>query len=616
MHFIDMTIVLGFIAQAIYSGFRSKARASQNLTEYLLAGRSIKGWKAGISMAATQYAADTPLLVTGLIVTSGVAGLWRLWIYALAFLMMGYLLGKAWRKAGVITDAEFTEIRYSGNAVLLLRGLKSIYYGTIINCVVLAMVLVAATRVFEIFLPWHLWMPSEVYHFIYNIVVAVGIPLASNVTGLETFIATTNNIISLFMMVVFVALYSTTGGLRSVIATDIVQFTIMMLATLLYAVIAIHNAGGFFNITDKLVELYGMERTSQMLSFIPSDAILPFIVVISLQWFFQMNSDGTGYLAQRTMACESQKGAEIAGVVFTFAQVLLRSLFWLPIIVALLIIYPFDPSLPIDDSFVSNREMLFAKGINDLLPVGVRGLMITGMLAALASTLDTHLNWGAGYWSNDIYKAIISRKFLKREPRSRELVLVARLSNILILIIALIIMANLGSIQKAWQISLLFGAGTGSVLVLRWVWERINLNSEIAAIFSSIVFAPIILFNVQEEWMRLLLMSVISTFFVVGAALLSPPTEDKKLIAFFKRVQPPGFWEKTASKVGMDPMKPRFDLLKGLKLILLTGVTCFFLLAGIGKLIVPMPDASLVYPMLLIAGGLICVPFWLKKLLP
>ena len=132
MNFIDVIIVLAFIAQAIYSGFRSKTRASQNLTEYLLAGRSLKGWKAGISMAATQYAADTPLLVTGLIVTSGIAGLWRLWIYALAFLMMGYLLGKAWRKAGVITDAEFTEIRYSGNAVLLLRGLKGIYYGTII----------------------------------------------------------------------------------------------------------------------------------------------------------------------------------------------------------------------------------------------------------------------------------------------------------------------------------------------------------------------------------------------------------------------------------------------------------------------------------------------------
>ncbi len=615
MHFIDVIIVLAFIAQAIYSGFRSKARASQNLTEYLLAGRSIKGWKAGISMAATQYAADTPLLVTGLIVTSGIAGLWRLWIYALAFLMMGYMLGKAWRKAGVLTDAEFTEIRYSGNAVLLLRGLKGIYYGTIINCVVLAMVLVAATRIFEIFLPWHLWMPSGLYQLIYNMAVAINIPLSSNVTCYETFIATTNNIISLSMMIIFVALYSTTGGLRSVIATDIIQFTIMMLATLLYAVIAIYNAGGLFNITDRLVELYGVERTSKMLSFLPSDAILPFIVVISLQWFFQMNSDGTGYLAQRTMACESQKGAEIAGVVFTFAQVLIRSLFWLPIIVALLIIYPFDPSLPIDDSFVSNREILFAKGINDLLPVGVRGLMITGMLAALASTLDTHLNWGASYWSNDIYKAIISRKIFKRESRPKELVLVARLSNILILFIALIIMANLGSIQKAWQISLLFGAGTGSVLVLRWLWERINLNSEIAAIFSSIVFAPIILFNVQEEWMRLLLMSVISTFFVVVSALMSSSTEDKKLIAFFKRIQPPGFWGNTAEKAGMDPLKSRFEFFEGIKLILLTGATCFFLLAGIGKLIVPMPDTSPIYPILLIAGGLICIPFWLKKLL-
>ncbi|MEE9165689.1 MAG: sodium transporter, partial [Nitrospinota bacterium] len=458
-------------------------------------------------------------------------------------------------------------------------------------------------------------MPSGLYQLIYNMAVAINIPLSSNVTCYETFIATTNNIISLPMMIIFVALYSTTGGLRSVIATDIIQFTIMMLATLLYAVIAIYNAGGLFNITDRLVELYGVERTSKMLSFLPSDAILPFIVVISLQWFFQMNSDGTGYLAQRTMACESQKGAEIAGVVFTFAQVLIRSLFWLPIIVALLIIYPFDPSLPIDDSFVSNREILFAKGINDLLPVGVRGLMITGMLAALASTLDTHLNWGASYWSNDIYKAIISRKIFKRESHPKELVLVARLSNILILFIALIIMANLGSIQKAWQISLLFGAGTGSVLVLRWLWERINLNSEIAAIFSSIVFAPIILFNVQEEWMRLLLMSVISTFFVVVSALMSSSTEDKELIAFFKRIQPPGFWGNTAEKAGMDPLKSRFEFFEGIKLILLTGATCFFLLAGIGKLIVPMPDTSPIYPILLIAGGLICIPFWLKKLL-
>lgn len=329
-----------FYRACIYEGFRSRAKASENLEECLLAGRSIKGWRACISMAATQYAADTPLLVTGLMVTSGIAGLWRLWIYALAFLLMGYLLGKAWRRAGVLTNAEFAEVRYSGKAVLFLRGLKGIYYGTVINCVVLAMVLVAATRIFEILLPWHLWLPSGLYQIFYHAVSYVGIPLSSGVTGIETFIATTNNILSLFLMIIFVALYSTTGGLRSVISTDVVQFSIMMLATLLYAMFAVSHAGRLSSLTDRLVELYSTARTSQMLSFAPSDAALPFLVIISLQWFFQMNSDGIGYLAQRTMACKGEKDARQAGVIFTFAQVLLRSLLWLPIIVALLIIYP------------------------------------------------------------------------------------------------------------------------------------------------------------------------------------------------------------------------------------------------------------------------------------
>ncbi|MFQ5559431.1 MAG: sodium transporter, partial [Nitrospinota bacterium] len=426
--------------------------------------------------------------------------------------------------------------------------------------------------------------------------------------------ATTNNLISIFLMIIFVALYSTTGGLKSVISTDIVQFSIMMIATLVYAVVASSDAGGFTQLTEKLVELYGAERTTEMLSFSPSDFALPFFVIIGLQWLFQMNSDGTGYLAQRTMACETKRDARIAGVLFTFAQVLLRSLLWLPIIVSLLIIYPFDPALPVDDAFVSGREILFATGINDLLPPGLRGLMITALLAALASTLDTHLNWGASYWSNDLYKAIICKKFIKRDPRPGELVLVARLANILILGISLIIMSNLGSIQEAWQISLLFGAGTGSVLILRWFWERINLYAEIAAILSSLLFAPIILFSIQEEWLRLLSMSTVSTLFVLGTTLLTAPTEGKKLIAFYTQVQPPGLWAHTAGKAGMKTDTPVKEFIEGLKLILLTSATCYLFLTGIGQLLIPAPDSSPVFPLALILGGGALIPFWLKGL--
>src|SRR5690606_19585294 len=119
----------------------------QNLEEYFLAGRSLKGWQAGLSMAATQFAADTPLLVTGLIATGGIFSLWQMWIYALAFLFMGFVLAPCWRRAKVITDAELTEIRYGEKAAAVLRGIKAIYFGTFFNCTVLAWVLFAATKI-------------------------------------------------------------------------------------------------------------------------------------------------------------------------------------------------------------------------------------------------------------------------------------------------------------------------------------------------------------------------------------------------------------------------------------------------------------------------------------
>ena len=120
----DFAIIAAFVAYAVTSGFRQKKVASQNLEEYFLAGRSLPGWKAGLSMAATQFAADTPLMVTGMIATAGIFSLWRLWIYALAFLLMGFLLAASWRRAGVLTDAELTEIRYGNKAAAALRGVN------------------------------------------------------------------------------------------------------------------------------------------------------------------------------------------------------------------------------------------------------------------------------------------------------------------------------------------------------------------------------------------------------------------------------------------------------------------------------------------------------------
>jgi SSS family solute:Na+ symporter len=253
---IDIIIILAFIIYAISSGFKNKNDASKNLEEYFLAGRTLKGWKAGVSMAATQFAADTPLLVTGLIATSGVFSLWRLWIYALAFLLMGFVLAASWRNANVLTDAELTEIRYGNKAALWLRGVKAIYFGTIINCTVMAMVLLAATRIAEPFLLWNEWLPNGLFNFVESIVIWVNVPFTVNVTSPDVWILSTNNIISIISIVIVTTLYSTSGGLRSVVATDVVQFFLMMIATIFYTYYVVDKVGGLDAMYIKLKAIY------------------------------------------------------------------------------------------------------------------------------------------------------------------------------------------------------------------------------------------------------------------------------------------------------------------------------------------------------------------------
>jgi Na+/proline symporter len=618
---IDLLIVMTFVSLSIFTGLRARKKASQNLQEYFLAGKTLTGWKAGLSMAATQFAADTPLLVTGLIATGGIFLLWRLWIYGIAFLMMGFIFGASWRRAGVLTDAELTEIRYSGKGVLSLRVLKAVYYGTVINCIVLAMVLVAAVRISEVFLPWNEWLPPGLYDLLLTITKSLGLSIGAIYTAIDPAIATTNNLISILLILGFTALYSTTGGLRSVVVTDLMQFVLGMVGTFVYAFIIVDHVGGLGTMAEKVATIYGSGTADKLLSFGPpgGEMLMPFLIIIGIQWFFQMNSDGTGYLAQRTMACATDKDARIAALVFTWMQVLVRSLIWLVIGVGLLVIYPFTPEAASGDQFVAARELLFVTGIDDLLPIGIRGLMLTGLLAALASTIDTHLNWGASYWSNDVYNRLICNHWLKREPKNRELVLVARLSSVIILIIALIIMANLGSIQTTWFISLLFGAGMGSVLVMRWLWERINLHSELAAMAISLVLAPILLVATNagwirdEEWIRLSLMALFSTVAAVTVTYFTPRTDVKVLKAFYKRVNPVGFWRKTAALVDGDPRKPLNDFIREAKTTLLTALSLFLMLIGAGKLLIRPPTESSFLPWLCIALSLFLIRFWWKN---
>ncbi len=589
MSALDFAVIAGFIIYSLASGLRARAQASQNLEEYFLAGRSVPGWKAGLSMAATQFAADTPLLVMGIIATAGIFGLWQLWIYGLSFLLIGHLLGPQWRRARLVTDAELSELRYAGGPALFLRGFKAVYFGTVFNCAVLAMVLLAATRIAEPFLPWEAWLPEPLFAAIRDLVEQSGLVLTLDRSDpVWALTKSTSNFISIGCIVAVTTTYSMTGGLRGVINTDVMQFFLMMGATAVYAVIAVSRAGGLGAVHEQIAVLAEQGRTalaaSEITAFTPSRAYgvgLPLLAVFGLQWLIQMNSDGTGYLAQRIMACKSDRDARFATVVFTVAQVLLRSLLWVPLGLALLVLFP-----PTGDAgselFKAEREMTFIRGMVEHLPVGALGIMLTGMLAALASTLDTHLNWGAAYWTNDLYKRLLCERVLKRNPNPRTLVWVARLSNLCILVLSVWAMKNLTSIQRAWQISLLLGAGMGIPLLLRWFWWRMNSWGEIAAIAVSAAGAPVALwlFTPEQTAHALLFMAGLSGLACVGACWVMGPEPEAVLRAFYERVKPVGFWGPYAEGGEGDGRRLFYQ---GLGSTLGMAFAIFSLLTGIGS---------------------------------
>ena len=623
---IDGLIVLAFVVYAISSGFRSRRQASRNLEEYFLAGRTLPGWKAGLSMAATQFAADTPLLVTGIIATAGVFGLWQLWIFAVTFLLMGFVLAGAWRRAGVVTDAELTEVRYGERPAAVLRGVKAIYLGTIINCTVLAWVLFAAARIAEPFLLWNDWLPTGVLQPVIGLVEVVGMPLTAGIGESDVWVRTANNLVSLVMILGFTALYSATGGLRSVTATDIVQIAIMFVGTLAFTVLVVREVGGLGAMTTRVYDMFasggpGGIRPDEILAFTPDrgkDVTATVLSLLGLLWLINAYSDGTGYLAQRSMACRSDRDATTAAVVFTFTQILVRSLLWLPLGIGLLVLFPPEPGLP-PELLQADREATYVRGMVELLPPGLMGLMLTGMLAALASTVDTHLNWGASYWTNDIYKRFVCEAWCKTAPSGRALVWVARGANVLILVIALAIMTQLTSINQAWQTTLLFGAGLGVVLVLRWIWWRMNAWAEIAAMVVSSVAAPILMIALgdDQQAVRLLIVATMSTAAALLAIWLKGPESTERLSEFYQRVQPVGFWGPIAYANGVDDAVGPRQLWRNVSATVLCSLSVFCLLVGVGSWLIGSPSPVWVPSRPVWIGGLLLTglslcPVWYR----
>ena len=534
---IDWAIVIGYFALSTGIGLFFTKKGGESIEEYFLSGRNVSWWLAGASMVATTFAADTPLVVTGFVFAHGVAGNWLWWSFLMSGMLTVFFFARLWRRAGVMTDVEFAELRYSGKPAAALRGFRALYLAIPINLIILGWVTRAMIKILTISLGLH---PVNV--------------LGTTVSG---------EVIAVGICFVITVAYSTGAGMWAVLWTDLVQFVIKMSAVIILAVYAVRAVGGMDKLKSGLVAHYG--NADAAISVLPvrfgPDGITGYVwmplltlaVFLSVQWWAAWypgaEPGGGGYVAQRIFSSKTERDGVLATLFFNVAHYAIRPWPWIITALATVILYPAGIG-PMHD-----HEAAYVQAYVDLLPTPWRGFMMAGFAAAYMSTVGTQLNWGASYLVNDFYK-----RFLNKDASEKHYVSVSRWATVLLFLGSIFVTWQIETVGGAWEFLLALGSGTGLVLILRWYWWRVNAWSEISAMITSFVVSVIALKVVKAslpvdsplvQTYVMLITVAVSTVVWLTVTFLTKPEPDAKLEAFYQRVRPGGpGWRRTAAALG------------------------------------------------------------------
>jgi SSS family solute:Na+ symporter len=558
-------VVAAYFLVNLLIGFYYKNRAGQSTSEFFLSGRNAPWWLAGTSMVATTFAADTPLAVTGMVARNGIAGNWLWWNFVASGMMTVFFFSRLWRRSGVMTDVELTELRYAGGAAAFLRGFRALYYGVPINCIILGWVNLAMVKILMLIL---------------------------GITKLQALVVVLG-------MIALTAFISTLAGLWGVLVADLVQFAIKMSMVIVLAVVAVKAVGGIEMMKLRLAALdqarvnSADHNTGSVLSFVPDlhsawMPMLTFMVYISVNWWATWypgaEPGGGGFIAQRMFCARDEKESLLATLWFNIAHYALRPWPWILVALASTLLYP----------NLADPETGYIRVMILCLPASLRGLMVAAFAAAFMSTIGTNLNWGASYLVNDLYK-----RFLKRNAAENHYVLVSQLATVLLTIMSAVVTFYMDSVAGAWKLLIVTGAGTGAVLILRWFWWRINAWSEVAAMLTAFVVSLVlqIRYGLSSSdpigFAKIMLVTVSTTTVVwIAVTFATPPEPIETLLTFYKLVRPPrALWKPIVELAPeVDPSTDaRHDLLDWIAGCVLIYGSLF----GVGKLVLKEASAGI-----------------------
>ena len=546
---LDWTIVGVYFAVSLIVGIWVSKQAGQDTKSFFLAGRNMPWWLLGVSMVATTFSTDTPNLVTDLVRQNGVSGNWAWWAFLLTGMLTVFVYANLWHRSGVLTDIEFYELRYSGKAAAFLRGFRALYLGLVFNVLVMGAVSLAAVKFGEIVLGWPGWM---------TLTIACSITLA----------------------------YSALGGLKAVIITDFVQFTLAMIGSIwgMFYILGLPEIGGLSNlishanVTDKIALFPELSN--------PNVWVPVLLVPLAVQWWasYYPGSEpgGGGYIAQRMFSAKDEQNAVGATFLFNVAHYALRPWPWILIALSSLVIFPeltdlqqAFPNLPADKL---GHDVAYPAMLT-LLPSGLLGLVAASLIAAFMSTMSTQVNLGASYLVNDFY-----HRFIKPKASEKELVMAGRLFSVVSIILGGGLGLLLSSAGQIFTLLLMIGAGTGLIYILRWFWWRINAYTEIVAMVSSLIIAGYFNFgdSTLEGWQKIVVGAGLTTIVWITATYFTPPDEEKTLQNFVKKVKPGGpGW----SKYTKEPSSAPWPVPRGVLCMTLGCIAIYGILIGVGQLL-------------------------------
>ncbi|OLC48539.1 MAG: sodium:proline symporter [Acidobacteria bacterium 13_1_40CM_65_14] len=520
--FTDWLVIAAYFALNLAIGLYYMRRARGSTTEFFLSGRDVPWWLAGTSMVATTFAADTPLVVTGMVARYGIAGNWLWWNMAASGMLTVFVYARLWRRAGVMTDVEFAELRYAGAPAAFLRGFRALYLGIPINCIIIGWVNLAMLKILEVTL------------------------------GLDA----SHALWVLIAMLAFTAFYTTIAGLWGVLVTDLVQFVLKMGMVVALAYFAVRAVGGLGALKQQVEALDAAAGAGSRLAFFPStdSAWMPAITLFVYlgvnwwaSWYPGAEPGGGGYVAQRIFSARDERHGLFATLWFNIAHYAVRPWPWILTALASLVLYP----------TLADRESGYVRTLMDpaVFPPALRGVMLAAFAAAYMSTIGTQLNWGASYVVNDCY-----RRFMRRDKTEREYVVVSQLVTIGLMLVSIYVTLHLASIEQAWKLLIVTGAGTGSVLLLRWLWWRINAWSEVSAM--AVAAAVSLYLQLVLEWdsdrprdfAYIMIVTVaVTTIAWLAVTWMTPPEPDATLQNFYRRVRPHGGgWGPVRRAVGVS----------------------------------------------------------------